>query len=411
MNERKRLLFLCQTLPYPLDGGVWIRTYHVLRMLAAHFDVTALCFERMGVSAARDRKDVDASVAALEKFGRIETFPIPQAHSRARRLFDHLRSVGHRRVYTEFLYASQAFRGRLEQLLADDCFDLVHVDSLDLAGYLPLLDAMPVVCVHHNVESELLRRRARFEVRGLASRYYRYQAERMQEQERRWLPRVALNVAVSGPDRDALAQLAPSAPLLVVPNGVDVSEFQPAASSTGEGQGVAFIGGTHWFPNLDALDHFCEDVLPHLRGALSPLPVRWVGSASAEEQKRYRRRYDVELTGYVDDVKPYMQAALCHVVPLRAGGGTRLKILNSWAMGKAVVSTSVGCEGLDARDGENILIRDDPRAFAEAIVALHRDADTRVRLERGARRTAEERYSWSVIGREMLARYRELAGD
>jgi len=135
-----------------------------------------------------------------------------------------------------------------------------------------------------------------------------------------------------------------------------------------------------------------------------------VGSATTEEQRRYREEFGVELTGYVDDTRPYMRDAICHIVPLRAGGGTRLKILNSWAMGKPVVSTSVGCEGLEAVDGENILIRDDPGEFADAIRLVAGDATLRRRLGENARSTAERLYSWDVVGREMERAYRGLLG-
>ena len=161
-------------------------------------------------------------------------------------------------------------------------------------------------------------------------------------------------------------------------------------------------------PNLDALNFFCESILPHLRAAGAEIPIHWVGNASSEEQRRYADQFSVQLTGYVDDVRPFMRDTLCNIVPLRAGGGTRLKILNSWAMGKAIVSTSVGCEGLDARDGENILIRDDPREFAEAILSLRSDEPLRLKLEKGARKTAEEHYCWDVIGPSMVASYRDL---
>jgi glycosyltransferase involved in cell wall biosynthesis len=117
------------------------------------------------------------------------------------------------------------------------------------------------------------------------------------------------------------------------------------------------------------------------------VPVRWIGRASSDEQRRYRDRFGVELTGYVEDVRPPMRQAACHIVPLRSGGGTRLKILNSWAMGKPVVSTSVGCEGLDAVDGENILIRDDPADFADAVRAVLENPSLRRRLSDGARET------------------------
>lgn len=405
-GSRPRLLFLCQTLPYPPDGGVWIRSFNVLRRLSEAFDVTALCFERTGETGRRRETDARESLRVLGAWARIEAFPIPQTHSRLRFVWDHLRSVATRRVYTRYLYASRAFETRLREVLERDAFDLVHVDSLDLAGYLPLCQHLPTVCVHHNVESELLRRRSEFEA-GRFGPYYRLQAGFMEAEERRWVPRVALNVMVSEEDRRELERIAPGGRFCVVPNGVDVEEFRPGE---GREEGLAYVGGTNWFPNLDALEHFGRDIQPHLRAAGAAFPVRWVGSATPEQQALYRERYGIELTGYVDDVRPYMRDSFCNIVPLRSGGGTRLKILNSWAMGKAVVSTSVGCEGLAARDGENILVRDEPRAFAEAILELARDPDLRRHLGTAGRRTAEEIYSWEGVGRAMNRRYLELLG-
>jgi glycosyltransferase involved in cell wall biosynthesis len=400
---RPRLLFLCQTLPYPPDGGVWIRTYHVLRLLSRAFDVTALCFERAATSTNGARHDVSASLEALGRYARVEVFPIPQKHARARFAWDHARSAALGRVYTTYLYDSAPFRRRVAELLRSEPFDLVHMDSLvDLAGYLDLCRGLDVVCVHHAVESSLLRSRATVEARHWRGAYLRYQARLMEDLERRCLGRVALNVAVSAADGAALARLSPGSRVMVVPNGVDVDEFQPGAH---DGQGVAFIGGLHWFPNKDALDFYCDGILPHLAAGGRPVRARWIGHATAADRHHYGARYGVELTGHVDDVRPWMDEAACHIVPLRAGGGTRLKILNSWAMGKPVVSTALGCEGLDAVDGDNILIRDDPREFAAAVRDVLTDATLRRRLGERGRATVESLYSWDIIGRPMIDAY------
>ena len=405
LSPRPRLLFLCQTLPYPPDGGVWIRTYHVLRLLAQAFDVTALCFERSHSSAA-GAETTERGLDALGQFAAVETFSIPQKHDRLRFAWDHFRSATLGRVYTEYLYDSRDFRRRLHELLFTERFDLVHVDSLvDLAGYLELFDGTNVVCVHHAVESALLRSRAAVDSNRWRGGYLRYQSRLMEDVERRWCSRVALNVAVSPADSIELQRLVPASRVVIVPNGVDIDEFRPGPQ---DGQGVAYIGGLNWFPNRDALDFYCEAVLPHIQVTGVDVPARWIGQASADEQQLYRSRYGVELTGYLPDVRPVMQQARCHIVPLRAGGGTRLKILNSWAMGKAVVSTSLGCEGLDAIDGQNILIRDDPRAFGEAVVEVLRDDELRRRLEAAGRATAEARYSWTHIGKQMIDIYMGL---
>ena len=407
MRSKPKLLFLCQTLPYPTDGGVWIRTYHVLRLLSRAFDIAALCFERAGSSGDTTDWAVAAGPDALGRFAQVEVFGIPQKHCRVRFAWDHLRSVASGHVYTTYLYDSKPFRARLTEVLRSTAFDVVHVDSLDLAAYLPACGQIPIVCVHHDIESRLLGRRAALDRNGWRAAYLRYQARLMAGVERRWCGHIALNVTVSEQDEEVLMRSVPDARICVVPNGVDLDEFRPAPA---EGRGVAFVGGTSPFPNLDALRYFCEDILPHLGRAAPDLAVRWIGRASPEQIVAYRDQFGIELTGYVDDVRKAMAGAACHIVPLRIGGGTRLKILNAWAMGKPVVTTSVGCEGLHALDDDNILIRDDPRAFAAAILAVLQDAGLRKRLVVRGRETVERLYSWEAIGGAMIDAYLAVAG-
>jgi glycosyltransferase involved in cell wall biosynthesis len=406
MTRRPRLLFLCQTLPYPPDGGVWIRTYHVLRLLARAFDITALCFERSPMAGHEAVRDPRAGVEALSRFARVEVFPVPQRCSRARLVWDHVRSIALQRVYTTFMFESRPFGRRLAELRRTTAFDLVHVDSLDLMAHLPACDGTPIVCVHHDVTSTQLRRRAAIERTEWRRAYLRRQATLMARAERDWCARLAANVVVSPQDARSLGEIAPGARVMVVPNGVDVDEFRPSAVP---GRGAAYVGGLHWFPNVDALDFFATDILPHVRRASPSVPIQWIGSATAEERRHYLGRYGIDVTGYVDDVRPLMEQAACHIVPLRAGGGTRLKILNSWAMGKPVVSTAIGCEGLDAVDGRNILIRNDPKAFAEAMHAVMLDAALARRLGAAGRATVEQTYSWDVIGSDLVAAYLDIA--
>jgi len=262
-----------------------------------------------------------------------------------------------------------------------------------------------VICVHHNVESVLLARRAEAERHPLRRAYLRHQAALTERTERDWSGRVALNICVSEPDAAVLRGIAPRAKTFVVPNGVDVELFQPAAPGS---EGLVFVGGTTWFPNLDALQFFCQDILPAIRTRHPGVPVTWVGRASASERELFRHQYGVELTGYVTDIRPFVQRAACYVVPLRVGGGTRLKILDAWALGMPLVSTTVGAEGLDARDGENILLRDDAAGFAEAVCRLLENEGLRRRLSERARATAVETYSWEVIGRDMIPAYQTV---
>ncbi|HEX4561873.1 MAG TPA: glycosyltransferase [Gemmatimonadales bacterium] len=402
-GARPRLLFLCQTLPYPPDGGVAIRSYHIMRLLAERYDVTALCFFR--VNERPTPAHVAESVKAISAFAEVEAFPIPQEHRRIRLFWDHLRSVLTRRPYTVYAYESDAYRARLREVLKRVQPGVVHMDSLDLSGYLNLVPPAATVCVHHNVESALLRRRADAERSWWRRAYLHLQAELLEAEERRWCPRLGLNVAVSPDDRAIFEQNAPGGQWAVVPNGVDVDYYRPGAQGT---EGLVCVGATTWFPNRDALFFFCNDIQPHLKGARKA-PVRWVGRSSPGDRETCRRDFGVELTGYVDDTRPYLERAACFIVPLRVGGGTRLKILNAWAMGKAIVSTSIGCEGLDAVDGENMLIRDTAEGFAEAIDRVTSDEAFRRHLGAEGRRTAERVYSWDIIGRDMAKLYEGVA--
>lgn len=398
-----KLLFLAQTLPFPPDGGVHIRTYHLLRILSDAFEVDALCFYRR--AARSTSHSVEQRVQELRAYASVEAFPIPQEESRARRVWDHARSVIRRRPYTVFAYESDRFHQNLNRLLGEGDYDIVHVDSLDLSGYLSELAAHTIVCGHHNVESELLGRRAATASNPLYSAYLRHQSELLAREEERWCPRVKLNVTVSERDRRILKKRVPGARCSVVPNGVDVDYFRP---KPGDQAGIVFVGGCTWFPNRDALDYFAFDILPLIRARMPDVPVRWVGRADDSLRKHFKREHDIEMTGYVEDIRPHVTSAACYVVPLRVGGGTRLKILDAWAMGKAVVSTSQGCEGLEAADGRNILIRDDPEAFSKAVCQVLEEPELRRRLGREARATAEELYSWEAIGREMVRCYRGL---
>lgn len=401
---KPRLLFLAQTLPYPPTGGVKIRTYHTLRLLSSAFDVTALCFYRW--KKGRLEPDVADAVEQLSRLARVEAFPIPSDHSRLRLIWDHVRSLAARSVYTNFTYQSREFRAAIERELQSDHYDLVHADSLDLSRYFDLIpNGELLVCVHHDAQSLLLQRRAEREQSRLLASYLRIQSRFMRGEEARTCSSVSLNVAVSEADAEVLRSRTPEGSFAVLPNGVDTDFFAP---EFGEENGVCFVGGTTWFPNRDALEHYTVDILPEIRRRLPDLETTWIGRASEEEKARYADTAGISLTGFVPDIRPYLARSAGVVVPLRVGGGTRIKILDAWAMGKAVVSTSLGCEGLKAIDGQNIMIADGPIGFARAVEAIATDEGLRRRLGANARRTAVEDYSWDVIGAEMIQLYRAL---
>ena len=405
MTTKPELLYLSHRLPTPPHNGAALRTFNTIRVLSESYRITAVCFDRTDAILAQ--LGLEHRVDALRPYADVEVFPIPQQQSRLRLIVDHARSVLTDEAYTIFGYDSSQYAAAIKRALAEHDFAMVHVDSLDLARFIPLFTGLPVACTHHNVESQLLRRRALTEP-PLRRAYLNFQAAKLKRLEEFWLPRVAVNIAVSEGDAQTFRAMAPGARVEIAPNGVDIDFFTPGTGR--EQSGTVFVGGTNWFPNKDGLEWFHKHILPELRALGEAGPVTWVGRCTADDEERFGGPNGVAFTNYVPDVRPYLQRAACVIAPLRVGGGTRLKILDAWACGSAVVATSQGSEGLVRVDGVNILIADEPRAFARAIQRVINDPSLRASLGREGRATVEQHYSWSSIGGKLAEVYTELRG-
>jgi len=305
-------------------------------------------------------------------------------------------------------YRSTAFTRRLNELLAEAWFDLIVCDFLFPAVNLRKRLPCPAVMFTHNVESEIWRRHAEMKT-GLAGRLlYGAQYRRMLRYEERTLRRFDGVLAVSDADRETFARLYPNAiaqPVHVVPTGVDTDYFAPPISnqpSPISNSALIFTGSMDRLPNEDAMLFFCREVLPIIRTEAPGATLTIVGRAPTPAVKRLAEEHaGVNVTGRVEDVRPHMRDAAVYIVPLRIGGGTRLKIFEAMAMGKAVVSTTVGAEGLPVINGEHIVIADEPRAFARAVVGLIRDRDRRAALEAAARMLVVERHDWSAVAGQL----------
>jgi glycosyltransferase involved in cell wall biosynthesis len=405
---RSRILFLSQCLPFPPDSGVTNRTYHILQQLQRTFDVTLVAFTRRNHQA-----DNAARVAATARLRQevsdvFDPVPIASEWSLSAKLRIHALSLLTGKPYTFFEYGSGRYARELKSGVERATPDIVHLDSMDLYRWLQLVPAVPTLCTHHNVESDLLRLRAEHIPSRAASAYIRHQARQVDKVERSLCPRFDMNIMTSNADANRLRALAVGARTRVIPNGVDVDYFRPTAQENVAPGRVTFLGPTYMFPNRDAVEFFLDAIWPTVRKQYPEATLDLVGRNSPGQKEVFERHRGVACHGYVADIRPYFSEAACSVVPLRVGGGTRLKILDAWSMGKAIVSTSIGCEGLETVDGQNILIRDDPIDFAEAVVEILRDGGLRERLASAGRRTAEEIYAWPVVGQKLTALYRDL---
>jgi sugar transferase (PEP-CTERM/EpsH1 system associated) len=392
-----RILWLKSDLLLPLDKGGKLRTWHLLRHLATRHEITYLAF----ADPATPLADIEGmhQVAA-----QVVTVPrTDPAKGTLRFYLDAALHVLDPLPYAVGKYRSRKLARRLKALLADGHFDLIVCDFLVQAVNLPRRLPCPAVIFTHNVESEIWRRHAET-ARGIAGRFlYGMQHSRMLRYEARALGRFDGVLAVSDADRDTFARLYPGAvrgPFHVVPTGVDTDFFSPGASDP-DSRTLVFTGSMDWLPNEDAMAFFCREVLPLIRAEEPDVTLSIVGRAPTPAVKRLAEDAGVHVTGRVDDVRPYMKDAAVYIVPLRIGGGTRLKIFEAMAMGKAVVSTTVGAEGLPVTNGEHVLLADEPRELCRAVVRLLRDVDRRRQLERAARTLVVERYDWSAVAGEL----------
>ncbi len=219
-------------------------------------------------------------------------------------------------------------------------------------------------------------------------------------------------IACSHVDADAIRRIAPSARVSVAPNAIDVSSFALTPLAPPRTPPViTFTGFLAYRPNADACRHFVRDILPHVRARMGGVTVRLVGRLPPAEVQRLNAVPGVEVIADVPDIRPYLSQADVIVVPLRAGSGTRLKILEAFAAGRPVVSTTLGCEGLDVVDGVHLAIADDAPAFADATVRVLRDRVHAATLVTAARALVERVYDRTVVGDDILAVYRGLASS
>jgi glycosyltransferase involved in cell wall biosynthesis len=293
-----------------------------------------------------------------------------------------------------FRHQSHKMRATVDHLRSDISFDAVVCDFLSSAPHFS--DLSGVVLFQHNVEAVIWQRHAGNAATPLHRYYFGMQARRMVEYERTVCKRVKSVIAVSDQDAQTMRDLYGVTRVGVVPTGVDVEFFTPSQESPPTTD-LAFIGSMDWMPNVDGVLWFADEVLPRIRQKLPQSSVAVVGRKPAPEITRLAERDPlIRITGTVEDVRPWLWGSKIAVVPLRIGGGTRLKIYEAMAARTPVVSTTIGAEGLGVSHGENILIADSPEALAESCIHLLRDADERRRLSAAAFEHVRTRHSWDT---------------
>ena len=385
---RLNVLFFSEPFVYPPDTGGKIRTSQMLRRLRDVFDITLVSH----VHPVRDAQHVDQMRPLCNEF-----HPVFRSTARKYSLLFYLkvliRSLSRYPVIVVNDYSRQTVN-TLRDLLARHRYDLLVCDFLQPTINLWGLQRPPTLLFQHNVESKILERHYRTASNPLLRLFWGLQWRKLVRYERLACGRLNGVVAVSDVDKRILEGELGARNVFSIPTGVDTEFFRPAAGAPEAGR-LVFMGAMDWLPNEDGILFFADEILPHLRTMWPGARLTVVGrNPSRHLRARLQLHPEIEVVGRVDDVRPYVARGAVFVIPLRIGGGTRIKAFEAMAMGRAVVSTRIGVEGLPVRDGETVVLADDPRDFAAATARLLGDTAERERIERNARAYVVEHASW-----------------
>ena len=392
MTRRLKILFLQKRILFPSNTGGKIRTLNVVRHLAQWHDVTYLCnVQTADEPFVQQMRDLGVT---LETIDWVET-----PRSTGKFYLELLRNMLSPYPYNVDKDFDPQLRKRVEGHLQSDVFDLVICDFVQMARNCLGLDAAPKLLFQHNVEAEIFKRHAQQDEGWLRRKFMGYQWKKMQRFEGKAGGDFDRVIAVSDRDREIYAQDYNWQHVSTIDTAVDTDFFQPQPCEEVSGR-LVFVGSMDWLPNEDGSIYFAKEIWPEIRRRQPNATVQLVGRNPTDKVLQLGEIEGIEVTGAVDDVRPFQAQANVVIVPLRIGGGTRIKIFEALAMRKALISTTLGAEGLDITPGEHFLAADTPSDFADAVVQLLEDAALRNRLADNAHRQVVENYSAESVARQ-----------
>jgi glycosyltransferase involved in cell wall biosynthesis len=406
------VLWLSHLVPYPPRAGVAQRSYGLLREIGKYHDVTLMAFhqpELMKIMSRDPERELEEAVRRLSEIcTRVAVFDLPSERSKLARYSTALQSLFRKHPYT-INWVESADYSRALAAEAARGYDLVHFDTISLAEYRLHFPHVPLVMNHHNIESHLLERRAAKTRSWLARTYLRQEATRLRGYEQDTAQAFTLHVTCSELDADRLRSIRADAPVVVVPNGVDLGYFTRAAPVTAPRPAFAFVGTLGWGPNRDAAEMLARSVWPALAAEWPTATMDLVGSRPppvASALARTDPRFTV--TGFVDDERPYLAGASFFLCPIKDGGGTKLKILNAMAMGSVVIADPIACEGIDATPGVELMTAATTADYVAAARALLSEPERYLAMAAAARKRIEQKYSYAAIGLALKTCYESV---
>ena len=396
------ILQLSARLPYPLTDGGAIGIFKITESVAKLGNqITFLTYPDPDPAITRSALTVMSEFCDI----RLTSKPLP---SRMRTIIRTL----FRGAYAVERRMMKEMYDLIESAIREKQFDIVHCDHSHMGKYALWIKqkfGLPVIIRQHNVEAQIYERFAIHASNPAARWFGRIQSRRLHSEEKRFVRGVDGVAAISEEDAAIMRQYAPGAKIQVIPAGVDLDFFQPTDPMAEDSNMITWIGRFVWEPNTDAVLYFLKDIFPLILKA-RPHTVFHIIGAGAENLQDSAEHFgqNVIIHGFVDDIREYLARSSVLVVPLRIGGGMRIKILEFCAAGKAIVSTHIGAEGNIALNDRDIVLRDDAESFSTAVVELLNNSELRHTLGTNSRKLAEDHYSWKSVGEQFQAMYKEI---
>lgn len=394
-----KILFLTPYSPAnPTFGGA-LRIYHVLNQLCKHHDVTVTGFCEPGETG-----DLERQIPALKN----KTHFIDQPYTDIRRKKDFVASLFSSHSHWYWSSQSRQLQETIDRLLAEDRFDVIQCEFPVMAHYRFNSDAIKILD-SHNVEYDNFQRMSKINRDPLRKLYYMYEAYKFKREEIEICRQQSAIFTTSKRDQEIFDKDVPAVPKFVIPNGVDLEYFRTTGAEP-EKNSLVFVGMMKYVPNYDGISFFLDEIFPLITSAIPDAKIYIIGKNPPASIVN-RASKNIIVTGFVEDTRPYVDRASVYVVPLRMGGGTRLKVIEALAMKKAIVTTSIGCEGIDVKNGESVLIGDQPDTFAELVIKLLKNREYSNQLTRNGYELVHQKYGWDTIGRQLEGAYKVLAGS
>ena len=405
--ERLSILYVSHMPPSPPRFGAQARVHGLITELARRHDLTAAML-------VDDEFDAEECRRAMQAYCR-EVVLVPNPHGQeglTKRLLQ-LRSLASTRSFERLRVTVPALRSTLDRVLCARRFDIVNLEWPYLGHFdlrqAPLGEKLPALVVDsHEIAYDLARQFARASGSLARRLYFGANWRKLRREELRTYRDADGVYLCSAADERRLLDQVPGARTAVIPNAADVEYYQPRPTDPPpDGRTVVYFGLLSTVPNVDGVIHFVQDIWPRIAEASPEARCKIIGGRPPPSLLALAGPR-VELTGFVSDLRPHLAAAAAVVVPLRLGGGTRLKIVEAMAMGKAIVSTTLGAEGIEAVPGRDLLVEDQPAAFADAVNRLLAQPRLAARIGQSARQLAVERYAWSGAARALEGFYRQI---